>query len=220
MRFSYLFSAFLATLAVANPIASPKAARAALTIANPITSPETAGAARLAVRAPSDSPEWEEVTKLFSKQKFKNGDWVWFTMEWTLGSVAIGDDDKESKEELTELRKELGFDHIGIIIGEIIEKDVGIGKDKGKGTKMSRKFSGNLYHAIKDEDGSTELKHHKWEAKEDAKKELKVGKKTTSNKAAAAIKETSAYFDVASHKRYAIKGNNCNDFVKAIEAKL
>ncbi|CAG8977194.1 hypothetical protein HYALB_00006731 [Hymenoscyphus albidus] len=197
MRFSYLLSAFLATLTIASPIANPEAAS-------------------LSTRATEDKATYTLATKTHSG--LKKDDWVWFTMEWPRGSI-IGDGDTESKEELSQLRDKLGFDHIGIVVGQVTEVTTG----KGKNLKTTRDFKASLYHMIEHEDPTTkvpntELKAPNWIA--DPSKILKFGGMTSSKKATAAKNAAKSYFDDDAHKKYAVNGNNCNDFVNAVKKAL
>ncbi|KAF4628585.1 hypothetical protein G7Y89_g9567 [Cudoniella acicularis] len=250
MKFSHLLPAFLATLAIANPIARPEAARAtSLAIANPITSPEAAGNAALDVRAPepgssskhkggkkggpsggkkggsSSAPkggdttaEFKEIESVLSRVNLKDGDWVWFSQLWDRGVV---DGDNETDEELKELRDELGYDHIAVIIGQVTIKDVGKGDKKGKGTVLDRSFKGKMYHSVKEKDTRTELESPTWSmAKGLQGKSLKAGGKTTEAKAKAAIEAAEEYFAHGKNEYYDVKENNCETFAKVVEAKL
>ena len=198
MRFSYLLSAFLATIAIASPIANPT----------------TAGNTNLAVRAKDvDTDEWKLATG--TKSGLKKDDWVWFTLEWNRNTI-VGDGDTESAKEISDLRDELGFDHIGIVIGQITEVDSG----KGKNKKTTRDFKAAMYHMIEVND-KTELKPFaNWKVPSKPGKTLRFGGMTSSKKDTAAGKEAKEYFANGAHAKYAVNGNNCNDFVNAVKAKL
>lgn len=165
MRFSYLLSAFLASLTIASPIANPEAVENS----------------NLAIRADDvNTPEWTLATK--TKPGLKKDDWVWFTLEWDRGTI-VGDGDTESAKEISDLRDKLGFDHIGIVIGQITEVESG----KGKNKKTTRDFKASLDHMIEVKD-KTELKTYaNWKVP-GAGKTLKFGGMTTSSKATAARK--------------------------------
>ncbi|CAG8952162.1 hypothetical protein HYFRA_00000901 [Hymenoscyphus fraxineus] len=197
MRFSYLLSAFLATLTIASPIANPEAAS-------------------LSTRATVDTAEYTSAIKAHSG--LKKDDWVWFTMEWPRGSV-IGDGDTESKEELSQLRDKLGFDHIGLVVGHVTEVTTG----RRENLKTKRNFEAHLYHMTEEEDRKTKelkttFKSPFWKA--DPSKILKFGGMTTSKKDTAANKAGKNYVNDDAHKKYAVDGNNCNDFVNAVKKAL
>lgn len=197
MRFSYLITAFLASLTIASPIASPEAVENT----------------NLAIRAADvNKPEWTLATT--AHPDLKKDDWVWFTLEWHRGS--IGDGDTESDKEISDLRDKLGFDHIGIVVGQIKETTSG----KGKNLKTTRSFDAVLYHMIEIKEKS-ELKNPNFKAPDPSEaKTLVFGGLTTSNKATAAKKAAKDYFDGTVHDKYAVNGNNCNDFVNAVKAKV
>ncbi len=195
MQFSYLLTAFLATLAIASPLT-----------ANP--DDEIAG---LAARAPGDTAEF--TAALAAHPGLTNGQVVWFSLEWAL-TVPVGDGDVESKTELQQLQAKLGFDHIGVVAGTVKETTTG----KGKNQKTKRDFDAQLFHMIKTNvnPGDTALKTHNWAVV--AGQTLKFGGVTTAKKITNAKNAAKAY--VEEHKIYAVNGNNCNDFAQTVIRQL
>ncbi|KAK4044164.1 hypothetical protein C8A01DRAFT_31766 [Parachaetomium inaequale] len=198
MKFSYILSALLATVTIAVPLTDPEA---------------TTEVATLIPRAVvyEDTPEYKAAIKAHSGLQADH--YYWFKYEWPL-KTAVGDGDKESQKELQELQKKLGFAHIGVVVGHVTET----AKGKGKNAKTHRHFNAMLYHMTKKNvnPGDTEMKSAVWKAS--SSKKLKWGGSTTKSKAAAAKKVAKDY--VAEHKVYAVDGNNCNDFAKAVIKSL
>ncbi|KAI8623446.1 hypothetical protein F5Y19DRAFT_458429 [Xylariaceae sp. FL1651] len=191
MRVSYLFSVLLASLAVASPVASPN-------VSDDVS---------LTARATEDTPEYAAAIKAhsgLSKDKY-----YYFTLEWPLG-VAVGDGDKETDAELKELQQKLGFEHIGVVVGQVTETETG----KGKNKKTKRDFIATLYHMTKKNanPGDTEFKSPNYRA--NSKQNLKWGGETSKKKAGAAKKAGKDYVD--DHKIYKVDGNNCNDFAQTV----
>lgn len=164
MRFSYLISAFLASLAIASPIFSPEAVER-----------------DLAIRAEDvNTDEWEFANKIQSG--LKKDDWVWFTQEWLRGTV--GDGDTESEKEISDLRNDLGFDHIGIIIGKITESTSGTGSSK----VTTHGFKASMYHMISNKGKAKPAEVPKWKVPDASKYTVKWGGKTKEKKVTAAKK--------------------------------
>jgi hypothetical protein len=189
MRVSYLFSVFLASLAIASPVASPN----------------VAGDVSLTARATEDTAEYTAAIKAhsgLSKDKY-----YYFTLEWPLG-IAVGDGDKETNAELKELQQKLGFEHIGVVVGQITETETG----KGNNKKTKRDFKATLYHMTKNAKSDTEFKSPNYRA--DSKQNLKWGGETSKKKADAAKKAGKNYVD--DNKTYKVDGNNCNDFAQTV----
>ncbi|KAI1174945.1 hypothetical protein F4777DRAFT_552501 [Nemania sp. FL0916] len=191
MQFSYLLSAFLATLAIASPVANPN-------------QDYDVG---LTTRTTEDTAEYKAAVAAhggLTKDKY-----YYFTLEWPLGQP-VGDGDKESNDELKELQQKLGFEHIGVVVGKVTETDSG----KGKNKKTKRDFKATLYHMTKKNvnPGDTEFKSPNYKA--NSGQNLKWGGESSSKKADAGKKAGKDYVD--DNKIYKVDGNNCNDFANAV----
>ncbi|KAI3316586.1 hypothetical protein HD806DRAFT_552192 [Xylariaceae sp. AK1471] len=190
MQLSYLLSVFLASLTIASPVANPN-------VADDVS---------LATRATDDTAEYKAAIAAhpnLSKDKY-----YYFTLEWPLGTP-VGDGDTESGDELKQLQQKLGFEHIGVVVGQIIETETG----KGKNKKTKRDFKATLYHMTKKnkEPGDTEFKTRNYSADS---KQLKWGGETSKKKADAAKKAGKDYVD--DNKIYKVDGNNCADFAQSV----
>ncbi|KAH8900382.1 hypothetical protein GQ53DRAFT_127835 [Thozetella sp. PMI_491] len=192
MRVSFFLSAFLATLAIATPVANPEAAQI-----DYLSARDTF----------DDTPEYTAAIKAHSG--LVKDHYYWFTLEWPLGA-AVGDGDAESKTELQQLQQKLGFEHVGAVLGQITETTTG----KGKNQKTKRDYNAMLYHMVKNnvDPGDTELKSRTWKAS--SAQNLKWGGETSSKKITAAKKAGKDW--VSDHKIYNVNGNNCNDFAQAV----
>ncbi|KAI1817714.1 hypothetical protein GGS20DRAFT_599299 [Poronia punctata] len=214
MRVSYLISAFLATLSIASPIASPDITEKVGLIPKDSSSSTTTTPPN-AVILDDDPPKIEETPEykaaIAAHPGLKKDKYYWFSLEWPLGEPV---DDKESKTELQKLQKELGFEHIGMVFGQITEIETG----KNKNRKIKRNFAATLNHMIKKnvDPGDTELKSAVWRAERN--KDLKWGGETSNKKIEAAKKAAKSY--VAEKKIYKVDGNNCNDFFKDQKEKV
>ncbi|TGJ83240.1 hypothetical protein E0Z10_g5514 [Xylaria hypoxylon] len=173
MKLSYLLSVFLASLAVASPIAIPHGA--------------------------------DDVNLTTHK-------YYYFTVEWPLGA-ALGDGDKESDVELKALQQQLGFEHIGVVVGQITET----GSGKGKNKKTKRDFKSTLYHMTKKNKvpGDTEFKSVNYRADS---KGLTFRGETSKKKADGAKKAGKDY--VNQNGIYKVQGNNCADFTTTVLSAL
>ncbi|KAF2183685.1 hypothetical protein K469DRAFT_751407 [Zopfia rhizophila CBS 207.26] len=204
MRFSTVFSALLAAVSIgvnAAPIAEADLSVVA-TEPSPVTD--------LVTRGKDDSAAYNAVEKAAGSSKLEVDKYYVFTLEWPL-KKPVGDGDAETASELDQLRKQLGFEHIGFIVGQVTSKETGPPKKK----KTVKDFNGMLYHMIKKTDGKVDVKSTTWKPDD---KTLKYLKTTNKSKAGGVKKAASDY--IADHPQYAVKGNNCNDFVKSVTGGL
>ncbi|KAI1450869.1 hypothetical protein F5Y02DRAFT_412513 [Annulohypoxylon stygium] len=215
MKFSSIFSVFLAGLAVASPLGQPPSSED-LAIREADIEIESS----LVTRAGTDkiSAEYNKVHA--AKTTIANGKYYAFTIKWPLGDgTSI---DKETPAEIQELQKKLGFKHIGVLLGKV--KDVEAGKGKNK--HQEKDFTGQLFHLIKKSDGSAELdspRNYKLSGTTAGlfkNGQLTFVKEISAKTFSDAKKNAEAYFDVAEHKKYSVDNNNCDSFVKAFETKL
>lgn len=225
MRFSYLLTAFLAGLSIASPIPNP----------------EPAGDAELEVRGhkggghPShggggggggkggkgggDPPkpkiiETEEYKKALEKHHgLKENDWYYFTVETPLGQVIPGD--SETKTELQRLQHNLHFEHIAIVVGQVVYHESNKGK---KHHTIKKDFNAVQYDMIKNPQHKTNARNPVW--KYQAHKTLKYGGTTTKSKALPAKVKKIADDWVKEHPDYNIQNNNCNSFVQNVKHHL
>ncbi|OTB13065.1 hypothetical protein K445DRAFT_320253 [Daldinia sp. EC12] len=210
MKFTYFLSAFLATLAAASPIA---------TISDPAENTElvtrtdnVVESAELVARAPTviESKEYEAIRAIHSD--LKHDHYYYFYVTWPRGTVIQGD--HETKAEIEKLRDTLGFDHIGIIVGKVTEKEAGT---KKKPT-IKKNFEARLYHMAKDTSGKSVLSMHTWEKKNDDHKPIRFGGVTNKRKHDAVAGNARQWIE--DHPTYNVESNNCNSFVHNIVASL
>ncbi|KAI1457605.1 hypothetical protein F4805DRAFT_166806 [Annulohypoxylon moriforme] len=214
MKFSSIFSLFLAGLAAASPLGQPQSSEGLAIREADIEIENT-----LVTRA--DDKISAEYTKVHAANaNIANGKYYAFTIRWPLGDGT--NIDSETPAEIQELQQELGFKHIGVIIGKV--KDVEAGKGKNK--HADKDFTGQLYHLIKKSDGSAEL---------DSPRNYKLSGQTAGlfkNGHLTFLKEVSAktysdakktadkYFATPDHQKYSVKDNNCDSFVKTFTAEI
>ncbi|KAI5856792.1 hypothetical protein GGS23DRAFT_588647 [Durotheca rogersii] len=192
MQLSYLFTTLLAAFAVASPIS---------------TASDAAEGAQLATRATEElTAEYRAAQRAISN--LQAGKFYWFTIEWDLGEVIPGPT-HETPDELKQLQQQLGFDHIGLVVGQVTETKTG----KGKNEKIKKDFKASLLHMTKDTKKNTELKGPNYKAD---RKALIRGGETSKKKVDAAKKAAKDY--VAANPVYSVATNNCNTFVQTIKA--
>ncbi|GAW15858.1 hypothetical protein ANO14919_052800 [Xylariales sp. No.14919] len=191
MKLSYLLSFFLASLVITSPVATPN---------------ETDDVALTTRTTTNDTPEYKAA--IAAEPTLLKDKYYYFTIKWPLGA-AVGDGDQESDEELKALQRQLGFEHIGVVVGQITERVSG----KGKNEKITRDFNAFLYHMTKKNKnpGDTEFKHSNYRA--DAKP-LIFGGETSNKKANSVSKAGKEYVSV--NKFYKVQGNNCKNFADAV----
>ncbi|KAI0887346.1 uncharacterized protein GGS22DRAFT_108056 [Annulohypoxylon maeteangense] len=214
MKFSSIFSVFLAGLAVASPLGKPQSSEDLA-----VREAEIEIESNLITRADDKiSAEYNKVHA--AKSSIANGKYYAFTVKWPLGDGT--NIDSETPAEIQELQKKLGFKHVGVIIGKV--KDVETGKGKNK--HHEKDFSGQLFHLIKKADGSAQL---------DSPRNYKLSGQTAGlfkNGQLSFLKEVSAktfsdakktadkYFAVPGHDKYSVDNNNCDSFAKTFAAEL
>jgi len=210
MKFSHILSAFLATLVVASPIDDRHAQ-----VANQLLEVAQRDVYELSPRAVPNEDTAEYTAAIKAHTPLVNGEYYWFWLQWPRG--AIGDGDGESAAEIKALRDALGFDHIGVVVGQIKEAT----KGKGKNEVLTRDFVAELHHMI-EVDGTTNtgIIQRRYEWKKDSGKVLVWGGGTSGSKATAAKKFAKAWTDTPAQKTYNVKTNNCDTFAKAVKGKL
>ena len=170
MQFSYLLSAFLATLAVASPIVNSGAE------ADIVARDETFEAATLETRAKGDTKPYELLSAVH--KDLKDGKWYVFALKDPLGAKFDGSD-KESKTDLEKLQKNLGFEHIRYITGQVKE-------DKKSGKVVKRDVVNLKFHDLskenKNEDSPIKLRHNDWQIRDAKAKDMDFIKETTKAK--------------------------------------
>ncbi|KAI2466036.1 hypothetical protein F4781DRAFT_371303 [Annulohypoxylon bovei var. microspora] len=212
MKFSSVFSLFLAGLAAASPLGQPQSSEELSTRETEI---ENSLVARV---ADSVSAEYTKVHA--AKSTIADGKYYAFTVKWPLGDgTSI---DSETPAEIQALQKELGFKHIGVILGKV--KDVESGKGKNK--HRVKDFTGQLYHLIKKASGAAELegpKNYKLSGQTAGlfkNGQISFLKEISAKTYSDAKKTAEAYFSEAAHKTYSVADNNCESFVKVFSAEL
>ncbi|KAK1753170.1 hypothetical protein QBC47DRAFT_362991 [Echria macrotheca] len=214
MKFSYILSAFLASLSIASPI-DERLTQVASRDVQAAAEPGEVYAISARDDVPNDdTPNYTAATKAHTP--LVNGKYYWFWLQWPRDPV--GDGDGESAAEIKALRDALGFNHVGVVVGQIKETPQG----KGKNAKLKRDFIAELHHMIEIK-GSTNtgIIQRQYDYKnKDSDKVLVWGGETTASKAAAAKKFAKAWTDVEAQKTYNVKTNNCDTFAKAVKGKL
>lgn len=108
-----------------------------------------------------------------------------------------------------------------VIVGKVKDVEVGKGKNKHK----EQDFTGQLYHLIKNKDGSAELEVKNYKLSGQTAKLFKNGqlsfiKEVSSKSAGDAKKPADNYFKDDKHKKYSVKDNNCASFATAFAGAL
>lgn len=220
MKFSYILSVLLATLAIASPIPNP----------------ESTDVAELDVRASdagkggkggkghgghgghgsNPAPKVEETAEYKAAKaampfydSFEKDHFYYFTVEWKRSRPA----DSETTKEIEEVRDELGFNHIGLVVGQVKETTTG----KGKNLKTKKDFIATMYDMQKKNanPSTTEPIIRNWKT---SSLKLEHQGKTTAAKAKDVTKHAKAYTKTTDF--YKARGNNCNDFVQALMKTL
>ncbi|KAI1097404.1 hypothetical protein F4804DRAFT_174721 [Jackrogersella minutella] len=192
MRFTYFITAFLATLAIASPISSDT---------------DIAEGVNLVTRdTVTQTPEYKAAAAAHSGlQKDK---YYYFLLKWEL-PAKIADGDTETLSELQQLQKNLGFEHIGVVVGQVTETT----KGKTGKKQTTQDFKAFLYHMTKDKDNN--VMGHSPTYKYDGKP-LEYGG-TTSKKAVDKAKTNAKdYVADKDHKAYNVDNNNCNTYAQAV----
>ena len=230
MRLSIIYSALLTALALgasASPVPNAAAVEVVDTNVVYVHVPRAAPAAKTpapkapAAIVPTKTKRYEAAVAAAAKagKKLVPG-WYAFTIEWDLPAAVEGN--FESKTELQKLQQKLGFEHVAVVAGEIVEKKSG----RGKNEKIEFDFNGYFMDLIKKEDMITSTLRSPRAI--DASKPLKTGqtlvwvKQTTAAKGSSTSlnKLGKAYFEEPGHQKYNVDSNNCATFRDAILKKL
>ncbi|KAF2630901.1 hypothetical protein BU25DRAFT_408167 [Macroventuria anomochaeta] len=236
MRLSTIYSVFLTVLAIgvgASPVLISSSVEVIGTDVphefNPRAAPaDPAPIAKApAVKAPaavvpSKTKRYEEAVAAAAKanKQLVPGNWYVFTLEWDLPAAVEGT--FESKTELQKLQQKLGFEHVAVAAGQIIEKKTG----RGKNEKIDLDFDAYFMDLMKDEDVVTSIL--RGPKRIDPNTPLKKGqtlvwsKQTTAAKGALSnmSKVGKAYFQEAGHQKYDVDSNNCATFRDAVLPKF
>ncbi|KAH7128203.1 hypothetical protein B0J11DRAFT_264592 [Dendryphion nanum] len=194
MKFSQVFYSVLAALSVgvnATPI------------------PDTTDV--IVVRGTDDTKEYNHFEKVYSslvKDKYYA-----FEIQWPRGTG--GGETGETGEELAAVRDELGFDHIGIVIGQVTETSIGKPKDK----KVKRSFAPLRYDIRKIGGTKNELRSQNWgKSTNDIDRPLKFIKEV--KKADFTKFKKTADDWITANPEYNVRTANCNDFFQAMKKAI
>ena len=192
------------------PVAQPKKAPALAAIGTPAPKAPAAtpGPATAAAIPNVDTTQF---TAAIEANPGLQPGFAWFRLEWPL-PAEVGDGDAESDSELQQLRQQLGFEHIGIVMGQVTVNPTG----RGKNQKVNRDFNAQLFHMVSNEAGAARVAFHNWAVI--PPQVLKFGGVTTAAKIAKA--KTAAQAHVAANPAYSVQTNNCNTFANAMIAQL
>lgn len=180
MKFSTIFSLFLTTLSVgvgASPIPNGVVTQAPVNITsvpaefnqNLIAQDDESSTkfSQLVQRNPTyeDSAEYKQFAAIHSG--LEKDKWYAFTVKYIYGASP---GDSAETEDVKNVQKAYGFDHIEIIIGQV--------KETALKKKTKRDFVAHFHHLVMDNEKSrkTEYKSPKWEARKqkDGKAEPKI----------------------------------------------
>ncbi|QKX55449.1 uncharacterized protein TRUGW13939_02542 [Talaromyces rugulosus] len=226
MKFSHILTAFLATLAIASPIPEPESTDVAVAELDVRASGGGKGGGHSGGHGGNGGkgdpePKIVETTAYQVAKKampfyesLSKDHYYYFTMEWKRGRPA----DAETTEELEEVRDELGFNHIGLVVGKVTETTTG-----KKANKVTKKDFVAMVHDMQKQNkdpGTTTYLFSKYMPKSTSSSSTKLvhGGKTTLSKANAVGKHARAY--TSANPIYAAHGNNCNDFVQNLISTL
>ncbi|KAI1142016.1 hypothetical protein F5Y05DRAFT_212436 [Hypoxylon sp. FL0543] len=205
MKFTYFLNAFLATLAIASPISSGRDEETDL-VARGDEEVQTANYKAVAAAHPG-----------LQKDKY-----YYFTIKNSLPDK-VADGDAESSTELQQLQKNLGFEHIGVLVGQVTETTKtkpGGKKGKGGGQKTTTKdFKGFYIHMTKGKDGKTAQHTSVWSDR-GAQSNQKIEYVGTTTKKGEDKAKAAAKSYIEDHPTYSIQDNNCNSFAQAILNEL
>ncbi|XDG09658.1 hypothetical protein ABKA04_009273 [Annulohypoxylon sp. FPYF3050] len=219
MRFTYFLSAFLATLAIASPISS------GVDVAEGADLIARAGKTGKPTGNPTNKPDKEVKTPEFAALERvhpnpQNGQYYWVYQKDRLGAKIL-DGDTESLDELQQLQKRLGFEHVGVIVGQVVFTEK---TSKKEGKTTTKDFKAIYYHMTMNKDkGNAAVVHaSNWEAKrvDFSKSFLENGGQTNKRGSEKAKTNSKNYIsdDIKHHQIYDIDNNNCNTFAQAIRA--
>ncbi|KAI0888799.1 uncharacterized protein GGS22DRAFT_152371 [Annulohypoxylon maeteangense] len=200
MRFNYFLSAFLATLTIASPISAGV---------------DVAEGANLVTRGETvvETPEYKAAI-IRLPEAVQNG-FYYFIQKDMLGAKIL-DGDAETLSELEQQQKILGFEHIGVVVGQI--KFTKVENKKTGDSTVTKDFVATYYHMTKNVRGEALVHAPNWKAGlvDFTKSSLQFGGDTKARgleKARTAHKE---YLLDPAHKMYNIQKNNCNTYAQTI----
>ncbi|CRG84601.1 hypothetical protein PISL3812_01864 [Talaromyces islandicus] len=222
MKFSYILTALLATLTVASPIPNPDSADVAVAELDVRASQGGRGGGHSGhgghggKGGHDPKPEIQESDAYKRAKKampfyesLENGKYYWFTQTWKRGAFH---GDGESNQDLKEIRDELGFDHIALVSGYVVDKTVRSGKKQ----VTKRDFIGDMFDLVMDEGDKAESSVEKWLPKaEGSSTTVHHGGKTSKSKHDSLRRKGKDYVKV--HPKYNAKTNNCNDYVNDLK---
>ncbi|KAI2469989.1 hypothetical protein F4781DRAFT_430895 [Annulohypoxylon bovei var. microspora] len=197
MRFTYFLSAFLATLTIASPISSGADVTESISLVTRDTEKQT--------------DEYKAALKAHAG--LQKDQYYYFFQKDNLGAKIL-DSDAETLTELEQLQKNLGFEHIGVIVGQVTEVTVG---KTGKKT-TTKDFKATYYHMTKDKKNNVMGHGPNWKASlvDFSKSTLVYGGQTNKKGVDNAKKNSKDYLAEADHKTYDIGKNNCNTYAQAV----
>jgi hypothetical protein len=156
---------------------------------------------------------------LSAKQSIGNlkvGEWYKFTSK----SPYTKPGPHETADEVKQLQQRLGFNHIAVVVGQVVEKVTkGKGKNKNK-TETHRDFVAIIIDLIKEEDNGSKMNFANFKPTKVFK--LEDGEQTSAKKAdpTAVKKKAAEYFKEAGHSQYSVASNNCNTFARALMKQI
>ncbi|OGM48388.1 hypothetical protein ABOM_003429 [Aspergillus bombycis] len=225
MKFSNVLSVVLATLSVAVGAHPTTPFNDIQHVARDISGDTLDSASDIERRAGHDETDrFKETQKGLGKQKLQLGKSYSFQITWTKG--AAGSSTKTTspiEREMKKTQQEYGFDHTGIVVGEVVKKETSPNVYKVD-------FDGRLYHLEANLQGSGQKAWYKTNVK-DAAWNPQPSEKTVK---LLHLKEVSGKWeDKASHANTAAtkisenngnkwqgKRNECEEYVKAFEKAL
>ncbi|KAK7189995.1 hypothetical protein PSPO01_03716 [Paraphaeosphaeria sporulosa] len=124
----------------------------------------------------------------------------------------------ETNDELKQLQRTLGFNHIAVVVGEVKITEKIIGKGAKAKKKVHKDFVASIIDLWKMDNGDSKYNEKRFEPKKVFK--LWDGQKTTRAKAGKAKSKGKEYFDEADHKKYSVATNNCNTFAQTLMKEI
>ncbi|KAI0841363.1 hypothetical protein F5Y06DRAFT_218813 [Hypoxylon sp. FL0890] len=203
MKFTYFLNAFLATLAIASPITNAPNEETGLATRN------------------DEEVRTDNYKAVFAAHPDLQKDkYYYFTIKNSLPDK-VRDGDTETLTELQQLQQRLGFDHIGVLVGQVTEttRTKPAGKKKPGKKTTTKDFRGFYIHMTKGKDSKTAQHTSVWSDRgAESNQKIEYVGTTTKKGEDKAKAEAKSY--VEEHKTYDIENNNCNSFAQAILAVL
>ncbi|KAM5471306.1 hypothetical protein MauCBS54593_003646 [Microsporum audouinii] len=209
MKFSTIFSVLLAAASIgtnATPIAKNEVDYSLIS-SYEADSVSKHFSTELVKRDTEDSDTYTALARAYGGE-LEDDKYYVLTAKWPLRDEI----DNETPAELQELQRELGFYHIGFIVGKVTIKESG--RKKHKTTK--RDFDGQVYDTIKKENKDIKFRKTNWDTSK--RRDIEFVKTTTKKKAEAINKKAKDY--EKDHPVYSVDDNNCNTFVQALLGEL